>query len=136
MTPEEREALRRAAEEATPGPWRETSFSQVWTVSTLDTGAWWIADTSEKDAAFIAATLRHCGCLLNVQIAKEALAALAALPAPVPEGVPEDRLVPDGWRVEWLVEEPEGPGCGPRRTPYLDEIPMAADTPHEEGEQP
>ena len=55
-TPEEREALRRAAEEATPGPWRETSFSQVWTVSTLDTGAWWIADTSEKDAAFIAAT--------------------------------------------------------------------------------
>ena len=35
----------------------------------------------------------------------------------------EGRAVPVGWRVEWLVEEPEGPGCGPRRTPYLDQIP-------------
>ena len=48
--------------------------------------------------------------------------ALVEVGAPV-----DDReRVPEGWRVEWLVEEPEGPGCGPRRIPYLDQIPAVS----------
>lgn len=39
--------------------------------------------------------------------------------------VDDRERVPEGWRVEWLIEEPEGPGCGPRSIPYLDQIPMA-----------
>ena len=60
-------------------------------------------------------------------------AALAALPAPAPEGVPEDRLVPDGWRVEWVPFL-----CGWCTTGHdLGTFPrLVPDTLHEEGAQP
>lgn len=51
---------------------------------------------------------------------RDALARAAAAP------VDDRERVPEGWRVEWLVEEPEGPGCGPRRIPYLDQIPAVS----------
>ena len=63
--------------------------------------------------------LRHCGCLLNVQIAKETLAALASTEAPgegtgwwctedcgCPCGdpAPVGERVPEGWHIEWRWE--------------------------------
>lgn len=49
--------------------------------------------------------------------------------APVPEGVPEDRIVPEGWRVAWTPAVGTAPAI-PRLVPL-------SDTPHEaEGEQP
>ena len=52
---------------------------------------------------------------------EQVLSVLRASAAPVPEGVPEDRIVPEGWRVEWTAGSPWWNGK-PRLVPVFPSV--------------
>jgi len=65
----------------------------------------------------------------TVEQYEQVLSVLRASAAPVPEGVPEDRIAPEGWRWKW---------CDCTRSEFgTEQHPVwFPDTPHGEGEQP